>query len=217
MVPTDYDDIAEEYRTSKQAPWRLSIEAPASLALAGDVHGLSVLDLACGEGFYARRLASSGAVRVVGVDSSKAMVELAREAEGSPGSRDVGLTYRVGDVRDLDLGEQFDLVTAAYLLNYAADAANLLAMCESVVRHLRPGGRFVAINANPVIGDADHDYRILWVRAPASGRPGERCAAHLPQLPGRHLLRRRSLHSRRFGASASFGSEARHPRPRCWT
>ena len=159
-MPTDYDDIAEAYRTSKQAAWRLHIEAPSFLDLVGDVRRLSVLDLACGEGFYTRQLAESGAARLVGIDSSKAMVELAREAHGSRGNGDMSITYRVADVRDLDLGEQFDLVTAAYLLNYAIDASDLLGMCESVVRHLRPGGRFVAINANPVIGDADHDYRI---------------------------------------------------------
>jgi SAM-dependent methyltransferase len=175
-MPTDYDDIAEEYRESKRAAWRLHIEAPSFLDLVGDVRGISVLDLACGEGFYTRRLADAGAARVVGVDSSNAMVELAREAQGARGNGDGAVTYRVADVRDLDLGETFDLVTAAYLLNYAIDAADLLSMCEAVVRHLRPGGRFVAINANPEIGDADRDYRIygfarLLPEGPTSGGP----------------------------------------------
>lgn len=154
-MPTDYDQISDEYQRSRQAPWRTFIEAPSFVGLVGDVTGLSVLDLACGEGAYTRQLATSGAARVVGVDSSAAMIELADEARGD-GDR---IDYRVGDAADLDLGERFDLVTAAYLLDYAADAAGQLALCQTVARHLAPGGRFVGITINPQIDEPELDYR----------------------------------------------------------
>jgi toxoflavin synthase len=41
----------------------------------------SVLDLACGEGFYTRLLRQTGAGRVVGVDLSAGMIALARQEE----------------------------------------------------------------------------------------------------------------------------------------
>jgi toxoflavin synthase len=145
-IATSYDDIADEYQRSKEAPWRLHVEVPSFMGLVGPIGGRSVLDLACGEGFYTRRLKDAGASRVVGVDSSPAMVSLAQKSDAA--NREP-IEYHCLDVQNLDLGEQFDLVTAAYLLNYAADEGQLTEFCQVVARHLRPGGRFVGINAHP--------------------------------------------------------------------
>ena len=46
---------------------------------------------------------------------------------------------------------QFDMVVAAYLLNYARDRAELTAMCCGIARALKPGGRFVTVNCNPAL------------------------------------------------------------------
>ena len=51
------------------------------MELIGDVAGKSVVDLACGEGFYTRRIRQAGAKRVLGVDLSEGMIELARKQE----------------------------------------------------------------------------------------------------------------------------------------
>ena len=53
-MSTDYDAVAEEYKLSKLAQWRTYIERYSLLNLLGKVRGKSVLDLACGEGFYSR-------------------------------------------------------------------------------------------------------------------------------------------------------------------
>src|SRR5690242_20823466 len=74
---TDYDRIAEEYREAKRQPWRLHVECFTLCELVGTLRGESVLDLACGEGFYSRVLRRRGAGRVVGVDQSARMIELA--------------------------------------------------------------------------------------------------------------------------------------------
>src|SRR5262249_59337254 len=96
------------------------------MRLVGDVSGLAVLDMAWGEGFYTRELRHRGAARVVGVDLSEGMIQLAREEEAR---LPLGIEYRVQDARTLDGSEQFDLVVAAYLLNYAATAVELREMC----------------------------------------------------------------------------------------
>lgn len=158
LVATDYDEISDEYQRSRQAPWRTFVEAPSFLSLVGDVTGRSVLDLACGEGYYTRQLSAAGSARVVGVDSSPAMIGLASEASGDGDA--TRIDYRVGDAADLDLGERFDLVTAAYLLDYAAEGDGQLALCGAVARHLVPGGRFVGITINPQIDDPALDYRV---------------------------------------------------------
>ncbi|HEX5106491.1 MAG TPA: class I SAM-dependent methyltransferase [Pirellulaceae bacterium] len=145
-MDTNYDQIAEQYKRSKLQPWRTHIERYTLLALAGDVSGQAVIDLACGEGYYTRELRRLGAARVVGVDLSREMIALAQAEEAR---EPLGIEYRVGDARDVDLPGQFDLVFAAYLLNYAHTAAELAQMCRAVARSLKPGGRFVTINNHP--------------------------------------------------------------------
>ena len=147
-MTTDYDPIAEQYRRSKQQPWRTFIESFTLRNLAGEVAGLSVLDVACGEGFYTRLLRQGGARRVVGVDLSAGMIELARQQEAQHG---LGIEYVQGDARELPLEGPFDLAVAAYLLNYATNRDELQQMCQGIARVLRPGGRFVTVNCSSTL------------------------------------------------------------------
>ena len=145
-MTTDYDPIAEQYQRSKQQPWRTFIEAFGLMQLVGDPREKALLDVACGEGFYTRMLRQQGAAKVVGIDLSAGMIELARKQEAQHG---LGIEYLVGDARALQQTGQFDLAVAAYLLNYARDRSELLAMCAGIADCLRPGGRFVTVNSNP--------------------------------------------------------------------
>jgi SAM-dependent methyltransferase len=151
-MDTDYDRIAEKYKQWKLQPWPTHLERYTMLRLAGDVTGKAVIDLACGEGYYTRALRQQGAARVVGVDLSRGMIAL---AEAEEARRPLGLEYRVGDVRTLEVPGEFDLVFAAYLLNYAHTAEELTQMCRAVARALRPGGRFVTANNNPTDPSTD--------------------------------------------------------------
>ena len=145
-MDTDYDRIAGQYKRAKLQPWRAHVERYTLLRLVGDLAGKSVIDLACGEGYYSRELRRRGAARVVGVDLSGAMIGLAEAEE----ARDpLGIEYRVGDARALEEPAQFDLAFAAYLLNYAHTAEELTRMCRAVAHALKPGGRFVTANNNP--------------------------------------------------------------------
>jgi ubiquinone/menaquinone biosynthesis C-methylase UbiE len=142
---TQYDAIAGQYQRSRQSPIRQYVESYSFFSLLGEVAGRHVLDLACGEGFYTRRLRERGARRVVGVDVSAAMIDLARAQDGGM----TGIEYLVSDVQDLPPLGPFDIACAAYLLHYARDVAELRRMCRGIARQLPPGGRFVAINENP--------------------------------------------------------------------
>lgn len=155
-MTTDYDAIAEEYRQAKQQPWRTFVEAPSLMGLLGDLSGRRVVDLACGEGYYTRKVAAVGASRVVGVDLSPGMIELARAQEQN---QPLGIEYVVSDARDLAGQGEFDIVVAAYLLNYARTRDELAAMAAAICRCLRPGGRFVTVNSNPALfTDGNGDY-----------------------------------------------------------
>src|SRR5258708_35726139 len=97
-MTTDYDPIAAQYKRSKQQPWRTYIEAFSLMSLVGDLTGKSVLDMACGEGFYSRLLCQKGAARAIVVDLSKAMIELARQQEAELHQ---GILYILGGARDI--------------------------------------------------------------------------------------------------------------------
>ena len=145
--PAEYDDIAADYAASKQLPYRIAVEAPTLFALAGDVRGKTILDLPCGDGTYARALARRGAASVLGVDLSSGMVERARMSERAA---PLGIRYQVGDAASLGTLGAFDLVVACYLFNYARTATELLAFARTAAANLKPGGRLVGINDNPL-------------------------------------------------------------------
>lgn len=112
-----------------------------------DVHGLQVLDLACGTGSYSRMFIEWGASKVVGVDISQAMIDDAR-SKNTYGDR---LEFRVaGCSKPLQVGK-FDIVLGSWLLNYASGENELLAMWRNIVDNLKHGGRFVGILPNPDI------------------------------------------------------------------
>jgi toxoflavin synthase len=145
-MTTNYDPIAEQYKRAKQQPWRAHVETFTLMKLIDDPTGKAVIDIACGEGFYTRMIRRRGAAKVTGVDRSETMIGLARASEAQ---QRLGIDYIVGDGRDIGLAADYDLAVAAYFLNYAHDRAELDAMCRGTARCLKPGGRFVTVNANP--------------------------------------------------------------------
>lgn len=141
----EYDAIARGYQESKRLPFREYIERYTLFEQLGDIAGKTVLDLACGEGFYTRLLRHAGALEITGVDVSQAMIELAVEQESR---QPLGCTYVCADVGAFEPGEPVDLVVAVYLLNYAQTPEQLLRFCRVCHDALRPGGRFVGLNNN---------------------------------------------------------------------
>ena len=139
----EYDAIGDRYSEAKTAPFRIHLEAYTLERLAGDVTGARVLDVACGDGFYSRRLARLGAKSCVGVDASREMVALGERAEaGEP----LGCRYVHADVTEFVAPGQFDVVVAAYLLNYARSLDEMRRWCEILYANLAPGGRLVGVN-----------------------------------------------------------------------
>jgi hypothetical protein len=47
-MTTNYDPIAQQYKRSKQQPWRTYVEAFTLMRLIGDPTGRAVIDVACG-------------------------------------------------------------------------------------------------------------------------------------------------------------------------
>ncbi|GAA2745835.1 class I SAM-dependent methyltransferase [Kitasatospora cinereorecta] len=150
MGVQQYDGIGEAFEGFKSLPLTRYGEVPSFLGLIGDVRGRSVLDLACGTGFYSREVKRRGATDVLGVDISTEMIAAARDIERR---EPLGVGYEVGDVAELKpFDRRFDLALAVQCLNYAEDIAAMERMCRSIHQSLLPGGRFLVLAQNP-------DYR----------------------------------------------------------
>jgi SAM-dependent methyltransferase len=101
--------------------------------------GMQVLDLACGHGRIANRLAARG-YRVTGLDATPMFLDLARrDAQAS------GLTvdYVHGDMRQLPWRERFDCVVNWFTAFGYFEDADCRRVLGQVAQALRPGGRFV--------------------------------------------------------------------------
>ncbi|MER6298740.1 class I SAM-dependent methyltransferase [Kitasatospora sp. NPDC001539] len=150
MGAQQYDEIGEAFEGFKSLPLIRYGEVPSFLGLVGDVSGKSVLDLACGTGFYSREFMRRGAKEVLGVDISGEMIAVAREFERR---EPLGARYEVGDVAELaPLDRRFDIALAVQCLNYAQSRAELERMCRNIHRNLVPGGELFVFAQKP-------DYR----------------------------------------------------------
>jgi len=93
-----------------------------------------ILEVGCGEGELAERLGRETDARVVAIDQSARMVELA-------GRR--GVDARVGRAEALEFEDgSFDCVVAAWMLYHVEELDRAL---SEFVRVLRPGGRAVVV------------------------------------------------------------------------
>jgi 2-polyprenyl-3-methyl-5-hydroxy-6-metoxy-1,4-benzoquinol methylase len=157
---TDYNQgrAAEQYQDAKAHLWRSRVEAHSFLKLLGDVQGKRVLDVACGDGHFARMLRKAGAADVVGIDISERMIELARAKEAA---RPLGIEYHVEDARTEAAQADFDLVVGGYVLVHSRSRAELTQLCRGLASRLRAGGRFVTVTTNPGVYEFDRipDYR----------------------------------------------------------
>lgn len=122
----------------------LALEYPVVRAAAGDVRGLSVLDLGCGTGRHTFWLAEAGA-SVTAVDFSEGMLAKARQRQGAEAIRfiqhDLHLPLPLAD-------GSFDLVVSGLVLEHLKELGTFFA---EIRRVLKPGGRAVVSAMHPAM------------------------------------------------------------------
>lgn len=142
----DYDSIGGLFETFTDKAAQREIEIRTIAHMLGSVSGKSVLDLACGYGYFGRQAYYNGAKKVVGVDISTKMIKLARQ-ESLKNSENI--EYYVRDVSKMEVIGKFDVVIAAWLFNYAASLQEMRDMFRVIFSHLRKGGRLIAYTVEP--------------------------------------------------------------------
>jgi SAM-dependent methyltransferase len=105
----------------------------------GEGNVQNVLDLGCGSGNHAIPLGQRG-YRVVGVDSSPAMLKQARRKKTELADH-ITVEFRQGDLRSLELGQRFDATLMMFaVLGYQAENGEVLSALQSARNHLHPKG-----------------------------------------------------------------------------
>lgn len=116
-------------------------------------HGIEsgrILELACGTGILAIRLARSGHA-VLGIDRSPEMVSIA----SMKGRYVKGVDFAVADMRNLDLEPEFDATLCMFdSLNYLMTSEDVSGTLKSVSSMLRKNGVFIFDFNRPLIYSA---------------------------------------------------------------
>jgi len=143
-----YDDPAffAQYRKLRESQSGLNevLEQPAIWSMLPEtLAGLSILDMGCGFGDFARGARALGAASIVGIDVSKMM--LAAAIEQTVGE---GIEYREMRIEELTIpGRKFDLIVSSLALHYVRDYRDVL---RKVAAHLKRGGLFVFSVEHPI-------------------------------------------------------------------
>ncbi len=113
---------------------------PNLLRIVSPKESLRILDLACGQGFFAREFAKLGA-EVVGSDIAPELIDAARKQGGS-------ISYHVAAADKLPFASagEFDAVVCVLALQNIEDIS---AVYREVARVLKPGGKFVMVVNHP--------------------------------------------------------------------
>lgn len=137
-----YDVFADEFsEKARDNLHNAHYDRPACLSLLGDVSGRTVLDAACGPGWYADELTTRGA-DVIGFDQSPRMVEISA-------ARVPTATFRTHDLAaplDWLPDASVDLVVFALALEYLDDRTGAL---RELRRVLKPDGALVLSRMHP--------------------------------------------------------------------
>lgn len=141
----EWEDFAEEWiarSESRSDAAREGLLDDWMLDAVGEVEGLDVIDLGCGEGRFCRMLAARGA-RTLGVDLQEAFIDYAT-TKASPTEG-----YVLGDIQRLSQIPEasFDLAVSYITL---VDVPDQQATVREAFRVLVPGGRFVVCNLSPM-------------------------------------------------------------------
>ena len=129
-----------EHVSESDDTYHEKVVKPNLLRVLGDIKGKHILDVACGQGFFARALARESA-RVTGIDIAPQLVELAKKEGPSD------ISYLVASADRIPLPEtSFD---AAFCVLALQNIKNLSGTLAQVASLLKSGGSFVIVLNHP--------------------------------------------------------------------
>jgi SAM-dependent methyltransferase len=141
--PSEFYDYPDLYDALLPAGGHVSFYTEVTRQQGG-----AVLELACGTGLLTIPLSSNGPT-VVGLDRSRAMLQVAKRRASAAGAP---VTLLQGDMRDFALRREFALIIVARnSLLHLLSTEDLIAAFTAIRRHLAPEGVFAFDIFNPSV------------------------------------------------------------------
>lgn len=136
-------------------------EIPALFSLLPDLTGKKILDLGCGFGEHCKQFIGYGAQKVVGIDISEKMLEVAKKENS-----DSKITYLHMPMEEIDtINERFDVVVSSLALHYVEDFEGVV---QGIYHLLDEGGVFVFSQEHPLC--TCHSGGDRWTRDEAGNK-----------------------------------------------
>ncbi len=147
MAVSNYKDPSFVADYKKETVLNSNVAYPALLDTIGDISNKQVLDLGCGAGNLARRMAENGGV-VVGVDPSDVWIAGCKQDHAGMNN----LRFMVADGADLSMFEDqsFDIVVMNMVLLNIPSEKTVQAVLSEIARVLKPSGELLFTDLHPL-------------------------------------------------------------------
>ena len=138
-----YDDLLSNDANSFQK----NVLMPNLIRIVDPKKGMTILDLACGQGYFSRAFHQNGAT-VIGYDISKELITLALEQEKKRPAGEPKIQFHATPADSLPFmqNNSVDVVTIILALQNIENIHGVFAECARV---LKPGGRVVMVINHP--------------------------------------------------------------------
>ncbi len=141
----DNERFFEGYKKIRENPLSANeiVEKPALFSLCPDLMGKSVLDLGCGYGENCQEFSKMGAKKVVGLDVSKKMIQVASHETSY--NNVIYLNISMSDLSSVE--GKFDVVVSSLAVHFIQDFNKLLYEIQGL---LNDGGLFIFSQEHPL-------------------------------------------------------------------
>ena len=118
-------------------------EIPALFSMMPNLKDKIILDLGCGFGEHCKRFVESGAKKVIGIDISEKMLEIAKQENS-----DSKITYINMPMENISkLNDKFDIVISSLAFHYVEDFSGVV---KNIYDMLNENGVFLFSQENPL-------------------------------------------------------------------
>jgi len=139
-ISNEYDGLNRVISFGIDVKWRNKV-----VALVGETHPSSILDIATGTGDLAINLVKTNAEKIIGLDISEGMLNVGRK-KISKKNLDQTITMMLGDSENLPFDDDtFDAITVAFGIR---NFENLEKGLSEILRVLKPNGIFVILETS---------------------------------------------------------------------